>query len=57
MRHNFSVRIERRAGLSDPEGTTASRALKDLGFAGVHNVSFGKVINVELDADTAQEAA
>ncbi|MCL1595198.1 MAG: phosphoribosylformylglycinamidine synthase subunit PurS [Actinomycetia bacterium] len=57
MKHTFSVTIERRSGLSDPEGATASRALTDLGFAGVHSVSFGKVISIELEADTAQEAA
>lgn len=57
MRHTFRIRIERRAGLSDPEGTTASRALTDLGFVGVHNVSFGKTINIELEADTPHEAA
>ena len=56
MIHRFNIRIERRPGLSDPEGATTSRALRDLGFAGVRSVSFGKVINIEVAADTTDEA-
>jgi phosphoribosylformylglycinamidine synthase len=55
--HRFRVSIERKPGLSDPEGTTTKKALTDLGFAGVESVSFGRIISLTVDAvdhDTAQ---
>ncbi|MEZ5175290.1 MAG: phosphoribosylformylglycinamidine synthase subunit PurS [Acidimicrobiia bacterium] len=48
--HELRVTITRKQGLSDPEGTTARRALHDLGFTGVGEVSFGRVIAIEVDA-------
>jgi len=56
--HTFVVRIERKPGLSDPEGTTTAKALRDLGFDEVGRVAFGRTITLEVDTespDTARE--
>lgn len=56
MIHNFRVSIERKPGLSDPEGTTTKKALTDLGFGGVASVSFGRIISIAIDAPDAEVA-
>ncbi len=56
MIYTFVVHIGRKAGLSDPEGTTTAKALQDLGFGGVGSVAFGRTITLEVDADS-QDAA
>jgi len=56
MTYRFVVRIERKPGLSDPEGATTARALTDLGFTGVEKVSFGRTITIGLDAGDRDEA-
>jgi phosphoribosylformylglycinamidine synthase len=56
MTHTFVVRVERKPGLSDPEGATTARALKDLGFAGVQHVSFGRTITIQIEAEDPIEA-
>ncbi len=56
MNHTFVVRIERKPGLSDPEGATTAKALQDLGFEGVGRVSFGRTITLEIDADSPESA-
>jgi phosphoribosylformylglycinamidine synthase len=55
----FRVSITRKEGLSDPEGVATRRALLDLGYAGVGEVHFGRIITLDLEADdaTAAEAA
>ncbi len=54
--HTFHITITRKEGLSDPEGTTARKALHDLGYGNVGDVSFGRVIAVEVDAETPTAA-
>lgn len=56
MTHSFTISIARKAGLSDPEGTTTKKALNDLGFEGVTHVSYGRTISVEISAATPEEA-
>ena len=56
MTYGFVVRIERKPGLSDPEGATTARALMDLGFTGVEHVSFGRTISIDVDAGDPDEA-
>jgi len=56
VRFSFAVTIQRKPGLSDPEGTTTKKALIDLGFDGVTHVSFGRTIAIDLEADNAQAA-
>jgi phosphoribosylformylglycinamidine synthase len=42
------VSIARKPGLSDPEGVTTARALRQLGFA-VGEVHFGRTITVDVE--------
>ena len=51
------VEIDRRPGLSDPQGATVQRALVDLGYEEVAAVHFGKSIVLEIDGDDADLAA
>ncbi len=50
------VAITRKAGLSDPEGVETQRALHDLGYTGVGDVHFGRIITLEVDAPDAASA-
>ncbi|HYI44432.1 MAG TPA: phosphoribosylformylglycinamidine synthase subunit PurS [Actinomycetota bacterium] len=43
-------------GIADPQGQTIERALPALGYRGVKNVRVGKVIELELQAESPQEA-
>ena len=52
----FEVSIRRRPGLSDPEGVTTAKALRDLGYPEVGDVHFGRTITLEVDTDDAAEA-
>ncbi len=45
-----------RAGLLDPQGAAVRHALESLGFTGISEVRVGKVIDLEIDADTAPQA-
>jgi len=54
--YSFTISIARKAGLSDPEGTTTKKALTDLGFDGVTHVSYGRTISVDITAATLEEA-
>ena len=56
MSTTFRVTITRKEGLSDPEGTTSRKALNDLGFDEVTDVSFGRVITVTIDGDDDERA-
>jgi phosphoribosylformylglycinamidine synthase len=47
------VAITRKTGLSDPEGVETHRALHDLGYTGVGDVHFGRIITLEVDAPDA----
>jgi phosphoribosylformylglycinamidine synthase len=55
-RHSLEIRIKPRPGLLDPQGKAIHGALHSLGWGGVEDVRVGKVIYVELDADSAEEA-
>ena len=57
MSTTFRVTIQRKQGLSDPEGTTSRKALRDLGFTEVTEVSFGRIITVTVDEDDPARAA
>ena len=50
------VEITRRPGIADPEGATVRRALADLGYDAVREVSFGRSIEVDVDGDDAGAA-
>lgn len=52
----FEVSIHRREGLSDPEGVTTAKALRDLGYLEVGEVRFGRTITLEIDGEDAVAA-
>ena len=56
MRFNAKVQVWLREGIADPEGHTISEAISALGFSGISNVRMGKIISLELDADTQASA-
>lgn len=45
-----------RPGLLDPEGKAIGHALESLGYTGVSDVRVGKVIDLEVEADTRDAA-
>jgi phosphoribosylformylglycinamidine synthase len=53
------VTVMKKPGVLDPEGKAIGQALHTLGFAGVEDVRAGKVIELDLDAESeaAAEAA
>lgn len=46
-----TVTVTRRADISDPQGTTVARALKDLGYDSVRQVRIDKTITMEVDGE------
>ncbi len=53
----FRVSINRKPGLSDPEGVATLRALNDMGYTEVDDVHFGRIITVEVGGETDQAMA
>lgn len=56
MTRTYRVTITRKPGLSDPEGGTTRKALNDLGFATVDAVSFGRILTIDINAESGDEA-
>ena len=50
------VLVRLKPGILDVQGAAVKRALAGLGFAEVTDLRVGKVIDVELDAATAEDA-
>ncbi len=55
-RFHVEVRVKPRPGLLDPEGKAIHHALDSLGYEGVAGVRVGKVIDLELEAASRDEA-
>jgi phosphoribosylformylglycinamidine synthase len=55
MQYQATVRIEQKAGMLDPEGTTAKRALGQLGY-NVSSVKTAKLYEIVLEAESAENA-
>jgi phosphoribosylformylglycinamidine synthase len=53
---HLEIRIKPRPGLLDPQGKAIHHAVESLGFPGVSEVRVGKVIDLELEAENAEEA-
>ena len=51
------VTVQLNAGVNDPQGLTVRGSLHDLGFSEVADVRIGKLINIELAADSEAAAA
>ena len=45
------VRVRLKPSVLDPQGKTVLAALRNLGFAGVHDVRVGKVIELRLEGE------
>jgi len=55
-RHALEIRIKPRPGLLDPQGKAIHGALHSLGWGDVGDVRVGKVIYLDVGADSADEA-
>jgi phosphoribosylformylglycinamidine synthase subunit PurS len=55
MKYQATVRIEQKAGILDPEGTTAKRALGHLGYE-ISSVKTAKLYEIVLEAESAEIA-
>jgi phosphoribosylformylglycinamidine synthase PurS subunit len=55
MKYRAKIEVSLRPGHSDPEGETAARLLKELGYA-VDAVNVSKVYTILLEAETIKEA-
>jgi phosphoribosylformylglycinamidine synthase PurS subunit len=55
MQYQATVTIEQKAGMLDPEGTTAKRALGHLGYE-VSSVKTAKLYEIVLEAESAEIA-
>ena len=55
MKYRAKIEVSLKPGHSDPEGETAARLLKELGYA-VDAVNVSKVYTILLDAETLSEA-
>jgi phosphoribosylformylglycinamidine synthase subunit PurS len=56
MKITANIIVFLKDGVLDPQGVTIGRALQDLGFGKVLQVSTGKMFKLELDAETEVEA-
>ncbi len=50
------VEVHLKRGVTDPEGDNVSKALKLLGFGGIHGVHSAKLFLIDLDAEDASRA-
>lgn len=50
------IRVTPREGIVDPEGQTIARALEDLGYRGVSRVGSGRLLKLELQAPSGEDA-
>ena len=46
----YEIYVTYKAGIFDPPGATAKRALANLGYEGIADVKIGKYIQLEADA-------
>ena len=55
-RYRLEVRVTPRPALLDPEGQAIHGALRNLGFQEVDRVRMGKLIHLDLEASSEEEA-
>lgn len=55
-RYRIEIRVIPRPGLLDPEGKAIQHALASLGYTGTQEVRVGKLIEVDLEADSEEAA-
>ncbi len=56
MKYCFAVKISHKPDILDPAGKTTRNALQSLGVTGVKSVEIGKLVQMEVDAETEKEA-
>ncbi len=56
MTFSAKVSIILKAGIADPQGQTIESALPALGYDAVKNVRVGKLIELEVEAEDAEQA-
>ena len=55
-RYMLEIRVKPRPGLLDPQGKAIHGALHSLGWPNVRDVRVGKVMYIQVDAESADEA-
>ena len=55
-RFRLEIRVNPRPGLLDPEGKAIQSALRSLDYDQVHEVRVGKLLNLEVEAASEDEA-
>ena len=56
MHFEAKIEVSPRDGIANPEGSTIERALPALGFKTTHNVRVGKLIRLEVEAESVDVA-
>jgi phosphoribosylformylglycinamidine synthase subunit PurS len=56
MEYQVEIRVVPRRGILDPQGKAVHGALSSLGFAGVEEVHVGRLIRIELHAESPEAA-
>lgn len=54
--YKATVNVTLRKSILDPKGKAAQHALQDLGLTDIENVRIGKLIELNIDADSEEEA-
>jgi len=54
--YSVDVHITPRQGILDPEGETISRALGNLGYQRVQSVRAGRLVRIDIEADSPDSA-
>ena len=55
-RYSLEVRIVPREGILDPQGNAVGGALRSLGFDGVGDVHVGRLVRLDVEAASEDEA-
>lgn len=56
MRFQAKVQVWLRPGIADPEGHTVFEAIHALGYSGIAGVRMGKIISLDVEADSKESA-
>lgn len=54
--YRIEVRVVPRQGILDPQGKAVAGALSSLGFSGIGDVHVGRVVTLDLAAESAEAA-
>ena len=52
----YEIYVTNKEGIFDPAGETSKKALLNLGYTGVLNVSIGKYVQIDVDDEVGIEA-